>query len=175
MPCTAIAVRLRRSIRPSFVSSLEFRAAIRRIGGQRKAQPRGVGRHHHARPNAAISAQELDPHRTETKAMTSNSPKSCRALLARGSGTSSKADRKICIGGRLSMRSPYTTESTFRRKRGEPRTRLQKRSPRPISKAFFLIDNRIRKTSMCLVCLSLVIYGNQKLGELQCKMSIWNS
>ena len=53
-----------------------------------------------ARPKAAISAQELDPQRTETKAITSNSPRSCRALLARGSGTSSKADRKICISAR---------------------------------------------------------------------------
>jgi hypothetical protein len=53
-----------------------------------------------ARPNAAISAQELDPQMTETNEITSNSPRSCRALLARGSGTSLKAERKICIGGR---------------------------------------------------------------------------
>jgi hypothetical protein len=50
-----------------------------------------------ARLNAAISAQEVDPHKTDTKAITSNSPRSWRTLLARGSGTSSKADRKICM------------------------------------------------------------------------------
>jgi hypothetical protein len=50
-----------------------------------------------AQPKAAISAYEADPHRTYTKVMTSSSPRSWQALLARGSGTSSKADRKMCM------------------------------------------------------------------------------
>jgi hypothetical protein len=50
-----------------------------------------------ARPKADISAQDVAPQRTETNAITRSSPRSCRAFSARGSGTSSKAERKICM------------------------------------------------------------------------------
>jgi hypothetical protein len=64
-----------------------------------------------ARPNAAISAQEVDPHKTDTKAITRNSPRSWRTLLARGSGTSSKADRKNMHGDEHPMRTTTHPES----------------------------------------------------------------
>lgn len=84
----------------------------------------------YARPNTAISAQELDPQWTETKAITTNSPKSCRALLARGSGTSLKAAGKICIGGGLhELTQRHRNQLSLRRKHGSPRSQLQKRFP----------------------------------------------
>jgi hypothetical protein len=44
-----------------------------------------------------ISAQDDAPHSTDTKAMMSNSPGTCRVFPARGSGTSSKAVRNRCM------------------------------------------------------------------------------
>ncbi len=48
-------------------------------------------------PKAAGPAQDVAPQSTETKAMTSSAPRSWRAMSARGSGTSSKAERNQCM------------------------------------------------------------------------------
>jgi len=62
----------------------------------------------YARPNTAISAQELDPQRTYLKEITSNSQRSRRALLACGSGISLKVDRKTSTSGSSHLLSVVT-------------------------------------------------------------------
>ena len=67
------------------------------------------------RPNAAIPAQELDPRRTEATAITSNSPRSCRALL----GDVVEGGQDNLHRPKGSMRSPQTTESRSRSDAGK--------------------------------------------------------
>jgi len=68
-----------------------------------------------ALPKAAISAQLVAPQSTATKPTTSSSQRSCRALSARGSGTSSKAVRKMSMRGSGSKRAIPTQESSSAR------------------------------------------------------------
>src|SRR2546430_6508579 len=101
-PCSSLAnsARNRRNTGSNACgsSSLNIRLKVSWLGMPCSSRRNWRNRASLAQPNSAMSAQLSAPHSTAANAMTKTSTKSCRALSARGSGTSWKRFLNFCIG-----------------------------------------------------------------------------